>query len=328
MSDIEDYGSDFEDDSRSPRQSAENSGHQSPALVAERVLSISQLEDSDSEAEVQPDGASTTLDHRSPPDVPPRPQSRLDKPDSDAEDESPAASARSQQQLSWKEQLVHLRETTTGEISKPMAEWSEDDVASFVSNRLLLPQYVDNFRRNNVDGALLMKLTRASLKSDLDIVSLGHRDRICKGIDTRRIELDRQQHQQQQQQTVQGQTPRPQSARSHMSGLSVTSRFSIGKKAPLVLSPERLKKMTLRLAVAPKHRTAANHATPGKATLAPAAAAPAAPGTPVAAKWETVSSSFFARLEDFEKTKKQFLESQKKERLAAALGMEKNSRNI
>ena len=63
---------------------------------------------------------------------------------------------------------------------KSVKSWTENDVINFVRRIDGLPNYAGKFAEHNVDGALLIKLTRAALKDELGITSLGHRDKILR----------------------------------------------------------------------------------------------------------------------------------------------------
>ena len=51
--------------------------------------------------------------------------------------------------------------------------------------------FMENFEANNVDGEVLTKLTRATLKTELGIESLGAREKLLKAIDHFRIKQSR-----------------------------------------------------------------------------------------------------------------------------------------
>lgn len=61
-----------------------------------------------------------------------------------------------------------------------MDKWTEEDVVCFIRRIDGIPDYSLSFSANNIDGALLMKLTRTTLKQELEIWSLGHRDKILR----------------------------------------------------------------------------------------------------------------------------------------------------
>jgi hypothetical protein len=61
----------------------------------------------------------------------------------------------------------------------PMNKWSEGQVLEFIQ-LAGFGMFVGNFEQNNVDGELLTKLTRATLKTELGIDSLGARDKFLK----------------------------------------------------------------------------------------------------------------------------------------------------
>lgn len=67
-----------------------------------------------------------------------------------------------------------------------MSVWTTEMVHSFLLSQGF-DRYVDAFERNDVDGEVLMKLTRGTLKSELGIESLGAREKIIKAIDSMRI---------------------------------------------------------------------------------------------------------------------------------------------
>eukprot|EP01121_Diplochlamys_sp_Union-15-3_P012091 TRINITY_DN357_c0_g1_i2.p1 TRINITY_DN357_c0_g1~~TRINITY_DN357_c0_g1_i2.p1 ORF type:complete len:334 (-),score=60.50 TRINITY_DN357_c0_g1_i2:50-1006(-) len=58
-----------------------------------------------------------------------------------------------------------------------MSHLSENDVATWLSNTVQLPEYVAIFKSNNVDGHVLAELNDDDLKS-MGIASLGHRKKI------------------------------------------------------------------------------------------------------------------------------------------------------
>eukprot|EP01120_Amphizonella_sp_Union-15-10_P008568 TRINITY_DN30_c0_g1_i2.p1 TRINITY_DN30_c0_g1~~TRINITY_DN30_c0_g1_i2.p1 ORF type:complete len:344 (-),score=58.48 TRINITY_DN30_c0_g1_i2:49-1011(-) len=62
-----------------------------------------------------------------------------------------------------------------------MTYLSEDDVCSWLSSTVGLPQYTKVFKDNDVDGSVLLSLTDSDLK-DLGITSLGHRKKIMESI--------------------------------------------------------------------------------------------------------------------------------------------------
>jgi len=60
-----------------------------------------------------------------------------------------------------------------------MNKWTEDQVLEFLSAagfRSLKPA----FAKNNIDGELLSRLTRATLKTEIGIASLGVREKLIK----------------------------------------------------------------------------------------------------------------------------------------------------
>lgn len=64
----------------------------------------------------------------------------------------------------------------------PVVEWSVEDVGHWLSDDVKLPQYVEAFTANFIYGSLLVKLDKDSLKNDLGIGPLGHRDAIYSAI--------------------------------------------------------------------------------------------------------------------------------------------------
>uniref|UniRef100_A0A914UTW8 WD repeat, SAM and U-box domain-containing protein 1 n=1 Tax=Plectus sambesii TaxID=2011161 RepID=A0A914UTW8_9BILA len=66
--------------------------------------------------------------------------------------------------------------------NKPVEDWNADDVCAWLARSLKTNEYGDRFRANSIDGQELLLLTDTMLKNALGIESLGHRNRILRGI--------------------------------------------------------------------------------------------------------------------------------------------------
>jgi len=64
------------------------------------------------------------------------------------------------------------------EIPKDVSSWTSEEVASWISNIVGLPQYRECFIENDVSGKVLKTLTLRILKDELGVKSYGHRVKI------------------------------------------------------------------------------------------------------------------------------------------------------
>lgn len=68
-------------------------------------------------------------------------------------------------------------------IQDEVPHWNAADVETWLVEVVQLPQYVDIFRDNEVDGELLLWLQELNLQEDLEITDVSHRQRIAEQID-------------------------------------------------------------------------------------------------------------------------------------------------
>ncbi|XP_071602386.1 WD repeat, SAM and U-box domain-containing protein 1 isoform X2 [Heliangelus exortis] len=67
-------------------------------------------------------------------------------------------------------------------------DWSEDDVSAWLSAENLV-DFVELFKKNNIDGKELLNLTRESLTNELKIESLGLRSKVLQKIEGLRMKM-------------------------------------------------------------------------------------------------------------------------------------------
>lgn len=80
------------------------------------------------------------------------------------------------------EQETSIQERLS-KIQDEVPHWNAADVETWLVEVVQLPQYVDIFRDNEVDGELLLWLQELNLQEDLEITDVSHRQRIAEQID-------------------------------------------------------------------------------------------------------------------------------------------------
>ncbi len=80
------------------------------------------------------------------------------------------------------DQARHIQ-AQLAKFQQEVPTWNEADVATWLVEVVELPQYVDVFQENEVDGELLVWLREENLQVDLEITSLAHRKKIAEQID-------------------------------------------------------------------------------------------------------------------------------------------------
>eukprot|EP00741_Cyanophora_paradoxa_P001048 tig00000455_g1009.t1 len=101
-----------------------------------------------------------------------------------AAEEAQRKAAEEAQRKAAEEAQRKAAEDAVPRTEKRIVEWSVTDVCAWVREDVQLPEYVDAFKANGVDGKLLVELGEKELEQDLKVERNLHRKKFMREIDT------------------------------------------------------------------------------------------------------------------------------------------------